>query len=28
MTLSDYDMRNRRAFINSGSDPDFEGLSE
>ena len=26
--LSDYQMRNRRAFINSGSDPDFEGLSE
>lgn len=28
LTLSDYQMRNRRAFINSGSDPDFEGLSE
>lgn len=28
VTLSDYQMRNRRAFINSGSDPDFEGLSE
>lgn len=28
ITLSDYQMRNRRAFINSGSDPDFEGLSE
>lgn len=28
VTLSDYEMRNRRAFINSGSDPDFEGLSE
>lgn len=28
VTLSEYQMRNRRAFINSGSDPDFEGLSE
>ncbi|MDD7622606.1 MAG: hypothetical protein SOY33_05570 [Candidatus Onthovivens sp.] len=28
VTLSDYELRNRRAFINSGSDPDFEGLSE
>ena len=28
VTLSDYQMRNRRSFINSGSDPDFEGLSE
>ena len=28
VTLSDYQMRNRRAFINSGSDPDFEGLNE
>lgn len=28
VTLSDYQMRNRRTFINSGSDPDFEGLSE
>ena len=28
VTLSDYQMRNRRAFINSGNDPDFEGLSE
>lgn len=28
VTLSDYQMRNRRAFINSGSDPDFEGISE
>lgn len=28
VTLSDYELRNRRAFINSGRDPDFEGLSE
>lgn len=28
VTLSEYQMRNRRSFINSGSDPDFEGLSE
>ena len=28
VTLSDYQLRNRKAFINSGSDPDFEGLSE
>lgn len=28
VTLSDYQMRNRRAFINSGSDPDFEGINE
>ena len=28
VTLSDYQMRNRRAFINSGRNSDFEGLSE
>lgn len=28
VTLSDYQMRNKRVFINSGSDPDFEELSE
>ena len=28
ITLNDKQMRNRRAFINSGSDPDFEGLNE
>lgn len=28
VTLSDFQMRNRRAYINSGRDPDFEGLSE
>ena len=28
VTLSDYELRNRRAFINSGRDPAFEGLSE
>lgn len=28
VTLSDQELRNRRAFINSGRDPDFEGLSE
>ena len=26
MTLSDYELRNRRAFINSGRDSDFEGF--
>lgn len=28
ITLNDYQMRNRKAFINSGRDPDFEGLNE
>lgn len=28
VTLTDYEMRNRKAYVDSGFDPDFEGLSE
>ena len=28
VTLNDYQMRNRKAYVDSGFDPDFEGLSE